>query len=49
VLPLFAPFMDVLTIFGALFLDRWVTLVGWLAVLVIQAVTAVLAFRLDRE
>jgi len=49
VLPLFAPFMDVLTVFGALFLNRWITLIGWLAVLAIQTVTAVLAFRLDRE
>jgi phage tail sheath gpL-like len=30
-------------------MNRWITLIGWLAVLVLQAVTAVLAFRLDRE
>jgi hypothetical protein len=36
-------------IYGTIFLDRWETLIGWLAVLVVQAVTAVLAFRLDRE
>jgi hypothetical protein len=33
VLPLFAPLLDVLTVFGAFFLDRWVTIIGWLAVL----------------
>jgi cellulose synthase/poly-beta-1,6-N-acetylglucosamine synthase-like glycosyltransferase/peptidoglycan/xylan/chitin deacetylase (PgdA/CDA1 family) len=49
VLPLFAPLLDFMTVFGALFLDRWVTLIGWLAVLFVQTITAVLAFRLDRE
>ncbi len=49
VLPLFAPLLDVLTVFGALFLDRWLTIIGWLAVLTVQTITAVLAFRLDRE
>lgn len=49
VLPLFAPLLDVLTIFGAFFLDRWITIIGWLAVLAVQTITAVLAFRLDRE
>lgn len=49
VLPLFAPLLDFMTVFGALFLDRWITLIGWLAVLVVQTITAVLAFRLDRE
>jgi cellulose synthase/poly-beta-1,6-N-acetylglucosamine synthase-like glycosyltransferase len=49
VLPLFAPLLDLLTVFGVFFLDRWITIVGWLAVLVIQTLTAVLAFRLDRE
>ena len=49
VLPLFAPLLDVLTVFGAIFLDRWITIVGWLAVLAVQTLTAVLAFRLDRE
>jgi len=31
------------------FLDRRLTLIGWLAMLVVQVLTAVLAFRLDRE
>ena len=49
VLPLFAPLLDVLTVFGAFFLDRWITIIGWLAVLAVQTITAILAFRLDRE
>ena len=49
VLPLFSPLLDFMTVFGAFFLDRWITLIGWLAVLVLQTITAMLAFRLDRE
>lgn len=49
VLPLLAPLLDILAIYGVFFLDRWETLIGWLAVLVVQIITAVLAFRLDRE
>jgi cellulose synthase/poly-beta-1,6-N-acetylglucosamine synthase-like glycosyltransferase/peptidoglycan/xylan/chitin deacetylase (PgdA/CDA1 family) len=49
VLPLFAPLLDLLTVFGALFLDRWITIIGWLAILAVQTITAILAFRLDRE
>ncbi|MFD0522682.1 bifunctional polysaccharide deacetylase/glycosyltransferase family 2 protein [Paractinoplanes durhamensis] len=48
-LPLLAPLIDLMAVYGVLFLDRQVTLLGWLAVLVIQILTAVLAFRLDRE
>ena len=49
VLPVFGPLLDLLTLYGTVFLDRWITLAGWLAVMVLQAVTAILAFRLDRE
>jgi cellulose synthase/poly-beta-1,6-N-acetylglucosamine synthase-like glycosyltransferase len=49
VLPLFGPLLDLLTIYGTVFLDRWITLVGWLAVMILQTATAILAFRLDRE
>ena len=49
VLPLLAPVLDILAIYGMFFLDRWETLVGWFAVLVVQVVTAILAFRLDKE
>jgi cellulose synthase/poly-beta-1,6-N-acetylglucosamine synthase-like glycosyltransferase/peptidoglycan/xylan/chitin deacetylase (PgdA/CDA1 family) len=48
-LPLLAPLIDLMAIYGVLFLDRQLTVLGWLAVLVIQILTAVLAFRLDRE
>jgi cellulose synthase/poly-beta-1,6-N-acetylglucosamine synthase-like glycosyltransferase len=48
-LPLFAPVLDIVAVYGLAFLDRTETAIAWLAVLVIQVVTAVLAFRLDRE
>ncbi|HEX2772826.1 MAG TPA: glycosyltransferase family 2 protein, partial [Micromonosporaceae bacterium] len=48
-LPLFAPVLDIVAVYGLVFLDRTETAIAWLAVLVIQVVTAVLAFRLDRE
>jgi cellulose synthase/poly-beta-1,6-N-acetylglucosamine synthase-like glycosyltransferase/peptidoglycan/xylan/chitin deacetylase (PgdA/CDA1 family) len=49
VLPLFAPLLDLLTIYGTVFLNRWITVVGWVAVLIVQVITAILAFRLDHE
>jgi cellulose synthase/poly-beta-1,6-N-acetylglucosamine synthase-like glycosyltransferase/peptidoglycan/xylan/chitin deacetylase (PgdA/CDA1 family) len=49
VLPLLAPFMDVVAVYGAIFLNRWETLFGWLAILLVQTVTAILAFKMDRE
>jgi cellulose synthase/poly-beta-1,6-N-acetylglucosamine synthase-like glycosyltransferase/peptidoglycan/xylan/chitin deacetylase (PgdA/CDA1 family) len=48
-LPLLAPLIDLMAIYGFFFLDRRLTLVGWLAMMVVQVATAVLAFRLDRE
>ena len=48
-LPLLAPLIDLMAVYGILFLDWKVTLLGWLAILVVQALTAVLAFRLDHE
>ncbi len=48
-LPLLAPLVDLMAIYGLLFLDRQVTVIGWLAMLVVQVLTAVLAFRLDHE
>jgi hypothetical protein len=48
-LPLLAPLVDLMAIYGLLFLDREVTVIGWLAMLVVQVLTAVLAFRLDHE
>ncbi|MGC4887523.1 bifunctional polysaccharide deacetylase/glycosyltransferase family 2 protein [Micromonospora sp. DT227] len=48
-LPLAAPVIDLLALYGLVFLDRTETVVAWLAMLAVQFVTAVVAFRLDRE
>jgi cellulose synthase/poly-beta-1,6-N-acetylglucosamine synthase-like glycosyltransferase/peptidoglycan/xylan/chitin deacetylase (PgdA/CDA1 family) len=48
-LPLCAPILDLFALYGLFFLDRTETAIAWLAVLLVQVVTAVLAFRLDRE
>jgi cellulose synthase/poly-beta-1,6-N-acetylglucosamine synthase-like glycosyltransferase/peptidoglycan/xylan/chitin deacetylase (PgdA/CDA1 family) len=48
-LPLLAPLIDILTVYGLLFLDRTDTAIAWLAMLGLQVITAVVAFRLDRE
>jgi cellulose synthase/poly-beta-1,6-N-acetylglucosamine synthase-like glycosyltransferase len=48
-LPLLAPLLDIMAAYGVVFLDRRAAALGWLAMLVVQAVTAVLAFRLDHE
>jgi cellulose synthase/poly-beta-1,6-N-acetylglucosamine synthase-like glycosyltransferase/peptidoglycan/xylan/chitin deacetylase (PgdA/CDA1 family) len=48
-LPLLAPLIDVLLIYGLLFLDPVRTLFAWFAILAIQMLGAVYAFRLDRE
>jgi hypothetical protein len=45
VLPLLGPLLDLLTVYGTFFLNRWITAIGWLAVLVLQTITAVLAGR----
>ncbi|WP_433293406.1 bifunctional polysaccharide deacetylase/glycosyltransferase family 2 protein [Actinoplanes sp. CA-030573] len=49
VLPLLAPLIDLMAVYGLFFLDRKITIIGWLAMLVVQALTAVMAFRLDHE
>jgi peptidoglycan/xylan/chitin deacetylase (PgdA/CDA1 family)/glycosyltransferase involved in cell wall biosynthesis len=48
-LPLCAPVLDIFAVYGLFFLDRTEAVIAWLAVLAVQVVTAVLAFRLDRE
>ncbi|MFD2767980.1 bifunctional polysaccharide deacetylase/glycosyltransferase family 2 protein [Micromonospora eburnea] len=48
-LPLSAPVIDLLAVYGLLFLDRTETVLAWLAMLGLQFVTAITAFRLDRE
>ncbi len=49
VLPLFAPLLDLMAVYGMVFMDQWQTVAAWLVMLVVHTVTAVLAFRLDRE
>jgi cellulose synthase/poly-beta-1,6-N-acetylglucosamine synthase-like glycosyltransferase len=48
-LPLLAPLIDLMAVYGLFFLDRKITIIGWLAMLLVQTLTAILAFRLDRE
>ena len=48
-LPLFAPLVDVLSVYGVIFLDPVHVLLLWSSFLLIQAVTGVYAFRLDGE
>ncbi|MFJ8009414.1 bifunctional polysaccharide deacetylase/glycosyltransferase family 2 protein [Streptomyces fagopyri] len=49
VTPVFAPLIDVFTAYSMIFVDLWMSLLAWLAVLVVQLVCAAYAFRLDRE
>src|SRR5690606_24176250 len=48
-LPLLAPVIDLLAVYGLFFLDRSDTILAWLIMLGLQTITAVVAFRLDRE
>jgi hypothetical protein len=48
-LPLFAPVIDLLAVYGLLFLGWTETAVAWVGMLALQVVTAAVAFRLDRE
>ncbi|MFJ2089101.1 bifunctional polysaccharide deacetylase/glycosyltransferase family 2 protein [Streptomyces sp. NPDC087901] len=49
VTPLFAPLIDVFTLYAMLFVDFRASLLAWMAVLLVQLVCAAYAFRLDRE
>jgi cellulose synthase/poly-beta-1,6-N-acetylglucosamine synthase-like glycosyltransferase/peptidoglycan/xylan/chitin deacetylase (PgdA/CDA1 family) len=49
VLPLLGPVIDLVIVYGLFFFDRVEAAVGWLVMLVLQAVAGVIAFRLDRE
>ncbi|WP_369248440.1 bifunctional polysaccharide deacetylase/glycosyltransferase family 2 protein [Streptomyces sp. R41] len=49
VTPVFAPLIDVFTVYSMIFVDFKAALLAWLAVLAIQLVCAAYAFRLDRE
>ena len=48
-LPLLAPLVDVLAVYGLVFLDQWRVAGLWLGFLLVQALLSVYAFRLDRE
>ncbi|MGW7277547.1 bifunctional polysaccharide deacetylase/glycosyltransferase family 2 protein [Streptomyces sp. NPDC054844] len=49
VTPVFAPLIDVFTVYSMIFVDFRAALLAWLAVLGVQLVCAAYAFRLDRE
>ncbi|MGW3635392.1 bifunctional polysaccharide deacetylase/glycosyltransferase family 2 protein [Streptomyces sp. NPDC005122] len=49
VTPVFAPLIDVFTVYSMIFVDFRLSLLAWLAVLVVQLVCAAYAFHLDRE
>ncbi|MFB7652011.1 MULTISPECIES: bifunctional polysaccharide deacetylase/glycosyltransferase family 2 protein [unclassified Streptomyces] len=49
VTPLFAPLIDVFTVYSMVFVDFRAALLAWLTVLGVQLVCAAYAFRLDRE
>ncbi|WP_312030181.1 bifunctional polysaccharide deacetylase/glycosyltransferase family 2 protein [Actinomycetospora sp. TBRC 11914] len=48
-LPLLAPLVDIFLVYGLVFLNPVTTLLLWAAVLAIQVLAAVVAFRLERE
>ena len=48
-LPLLAPVIDLLAVYGMLFAGRVETAAAWLAMLALQMLTGLVAFRLDRE
>ncbi|MFG2949057.1 bifunctional polysaccharide deacetylase/glycosyltransferase family 2 protein [Streptomyces adustus] len=49
VTPVFAPLIDVFTVYSMIFIDFRAALLAWLAVLAVQLTCAAYAFRLDRE
>jgi cellulose synthase/poly-beta-1,6-N-acetylglucosamine synthase-like glycosyltransferase/peptidoglycan/xylan/chitin deacetylase (PgdA/CDA1 family) len=49
VTPVFAPLIDVFTVYSMVFVDFTAALLAWLAVLGVQLFCAAYAFRLDRE
>ncbi|MFF0738076.1 bifunctional polysaccharide deacetylase/glycosyltransferase family 2 protein [Streptomyces chartreusis] len=49
VTPVFAPLIDVFTVYSMIFVDFRAALLAWLAVLAVQLLCAAYAFRLDRE
>ncbi|MYQ39353.1 Glycosyltransferase, catalytic subunit of cellulose synthase and poly-beta-1,6-N-acetylglucosamine synthase [Streptomyces sp. LamerLS-316] len=49
VTPVFAPLIDVFTVYAMIFVDFKASLLAWLAILAVQLLCAAYAFRLDRE
>ncbi|MET9866702.1 bifunctional polysaccharide deacetylase/glycosyltransferase family 2 protein [Streptomyces sp. NPDC006386] len=49
VTPVFAPLIDVFTLYAMIFVDFQASLLAWFAVLGVQLLCAAYAFRLDRE
>ncbi|QOV36365.1 glycosyltransferase [Streptomyces ferrugineus] len=49
VTPVFAPLIDVFTVYSMIFVDFTAALLAWLVVLAVQLLCAAYAFRLDRE
>ncbi|WP_328633016.1 bifunctional polysaccharide deacetylase/glycosyltransferase family 2 protein [Streptomyces sp. NBC_00356] len=49
VTPVFAPLIDVFTVYSMIFVDFKASLLAWLAVLGVQLACAAYAFRLDKE
>jgi cellulose synthase/poly-beta-1,6-N-acetylglucosamine synthase-like glycosyltransferase len=48
-LPMLAPLIDILAVYGLFFFNRSGTAISWLAMLGLQLITAIVAFRLDKE
>ncbi|MEU4559626.1 bifunctional polysaccharide deacetylase/glycosyltransferase family 2 protein [Actinoplanes sp. NPDC023936] len=48
-LPLLSPLIDVFLVYGLIFLDPATTVIAWLAMLGVQLISTVYAFRLDGE
>ncbi|GAA1625837.1 bifunctional polysaccharide deacetylase/glycosyltransferase family 2 protein [Actinoplanes couchii] len=48
-MPLLSPLIDVFLIYGLFFLDPVETAIAWLAMLAVQMISTVYAFRLDKE
>ncbi|GAA4248100.1 glycosyltransferase [Dactylosporangium darangshiense] len=48
-LPLLAPLIDILFVYGLFFFNWEITTIAWLAMLGMQMLTAIVAFRLDKE
>lgn len=49
VLPLLGPLIDIMAGYGMVFFDPVKTAAAWLGMLALQSITAIFAFRLDRE